>query len=58
AGALADPVLEDRGFPPEILLEEMIPTLKLVIRAVRSGAPNAELQDCATVLSHISLALQ
>ncbi|KAM4556109.1 potassium voltage-gated channel subfamily KQT member 3 isoform 1-T2 [Fundulus diaphanus] len=35
AGALADPVLEDRGFPPEILLEEMIPTLKLVIRAVR-----------------------
>ncbi|XP_043991123.1 potassium voltage-gated channel subfamily KQT member 3 isoform X3 [Gambusia affinis] len=34
-GGLADPVLEDRGFPPEILLEEMIPTLKLVIRAVR-----------------------
>lgn len=37
AGALADPALEERGFPPEILLEEMIPTLKLVIRAVRSG---------------------
>ncbi|XP_028987115.1 potassium voltage-gated channel subfamily KQT member 3 [Betta splendens] len=35
AGALADPALEERGFPPEILLEEMIPTLKLVIRAVR-----------------------
>ncbi|XP_078143669.1 potassium voltage-gated channel subfamily KQT member 3 isoform X2 [Centroberyx gerrardi] len=35
AGALADPALEDRGFPPDILLEEMIPTLKLVIRAVR-----------------------
>uniref|UniRef100_A0A087X6K0 Potassium voltage-gated channel subfamily Q member 3 n=1 Tax=Poecilia formosa TaxID=48698 RepID=A0A087X6K0_POEFO len=34
-GLAADPVLEDRGFPPEILLEEMIPTLKLVIRAVR-----------------------
>ncbi|KAF3698627.1 Potassium voltage-gated channel subfamily KQT member 3 [Channa argus] len=35
AGALADPALEERGFPPEILLEEMIPALKLVIRAVR-----------------------
>ncbi|KAM3866117.1 potassium voltage-gated channel subfamily KQT member 3 [Diretmus argenteus] len=35
AGALADPALEDRGFPADILLEEMIPTLKLVIRAVR-----------------------
>ncbi|XP_069576593.1 potassium voltage-gated channel subfamily KQT member 3 [Brachyistius frenatus] len=35
SGALADPALEERGFPPEILLEEMIPTLKLVIRAVR-----------------------
>uniref|UniRef100_A0AAQ6IRD0 Potassium voltage-gated channel, KQT-like subfamily, member 3 n=1 Tax=Anabas testudineus TaxID=64144 RepID=A0AAQ6IRD0_ANATE len=35
AGALADPALEERGFPPDILLEEMIPTLKLVIRAVR-----------------------
>uniref|UniRef100_A0A3Q2ZQH5 Potassium voltage-gated channel, KQT-like subfamily, member 3 n=2 Tax=Kryptolebias marmoratus TaxID=37003 RepID=A0A3Q2ZQH5_KRYMA len=34
-GVLADPALEDRGFPPDILLEEMIPTLKLVIRAVR-----------------------
>ncbi|XP_034038985.1 LOW QUALITY PROTEIN: potassium voltage-gated channel subfamily KQT member 3 [Thalassophryne amazonica] len=34
-GALADPALEDRGFPPDLLLEEMIPTLKLVIRAVR-----------------------
>jgi len=37
AGALADPALEERGFPPDILMEEMIPTLKLVIRAVRSG---------------------
>lgn len=36
-GVLADPALEDRGFPAEILLEEMIPTLKLVIRAVRSA---------------------
>ncbi|KAM3604637.1 uncharacterized protein V6R79_014164 [Siganus canaliculatus] len=35
AGALPDPALEERGFPPEILMEEMIPTLKLVIRAVR-----------------------
>uniref|UniRef100_A0A3Q3JGD9 Potassium voltage-gated channel, KQT-like subfamily, member 3 n=1 Tax=Monopterus albus TaxID=43700 RepID=A0A3Q3JGD9_MONAL len=35
AGALADPALEERAFPPDILLEEMIPTLKLVIRAVR-----------------------
>ncbi|XP_071348109.1 potassium voltage-gated channel subfamily KQT member 3 [Trachinotus anak] len=35
AGALADPALEERGFPPDILMEEMIPTLKLVIRAVR-----------------------
>ncbi|XP_029970928.1 potassium voltage-gated channel subfamily KQT member 3 [Salarias fasciatus] len=35
AGALADPALEERGFPADILLEEMIPTLKLVIRAVR-----------------------
>ncbi|XP_075993668.1 potassium voltage-gated channel subfamily KQT member 3 isoform X2 [Genypterus blacodes] len=35
SGALADAALEDRGFPPDILLEEMIPTLKLVIRAVR-----------------------
>ncbi|XP_024275684.1 potassium voltage-gated channel subfamily KQT member 3 [Oncorhynchus tshawytscha] len=33
AGALQDP--EERGFPADILLEEMIPTLKLVIRAVR-----------------------
>ncbi|XP_067109005.1 potassium voltage-gated channel subfamily KQT member 3 [Osmerus mordax] len=33
AGGLQDP--EERGFPPDILLEEMIPTLKLVIRAVR-----------------------
>lgn len=40
AGALADPALEERGFPPEILLEEMIPTLKLLIRAVRSGSTN------------------
>ncbi|XP_062285555.1 potassium voltage-gated channel subfamily KQT member 3 [Scomber scombrus] len=35
SGALADPALEERGFPPDILMEEMIPTLKLVIRAVR-----------------------
>ncbi len=40
AGALADPALEERGFPPDILMEEMIPTLKLVIRAVRSGTFN------------------
>ncbi|XP_068423901.1 potassium voltage-gated channel subfamily KQT member 3 [Clinocottus analis] len=33
-GALAEPS-EERGFPPDILMEEMIPTLKLVIRAVR-----------------------
>lgn len=37
AGALAEPALEERGFPADILMEEMIPTLKLVIRAVRSG---------------------
>uniref|UniRef100_A0A8D3CSD7 Potassium voltage-gated channel subfamily Q member 3 n=1 Tax=Scophthalmus maximus TaxID=52904 RepID=A0A8D3CSD7_SCOMX len=30
-----DPALEERGFPADILMEEMIPTLKLVIRAVR-----------------------
>ncbi|XP_028329126.1 potassium voltage-gated channel subfamily KQT member 3 [Gouania willdenowi] len=35
AGALADPALEERGFPADILMEDMIPTLKLVIRAVR-----------------------
>ncbi|XP_029309008.1 potassium voltage-gated channel subfamily KQT member 3 [Cottoperca gobio] len=35
SGALADQALEERGFPPDILMEEMIPTLKLVIRAVR-----------------------
>uniref|UniRef100_H2LQ97 Potassium voltage-gated channel subfamily Q member 3 n=1 Tax=Oryzias latipes TaxID=8090 RepID=H2LQ97_ORYLA len=35
AGALADPALEERGFPPDILMEDMIPTLKLVIRATR-----------------------
>ncbi|XP_068605095.1 potassium voltage-gated channel subfamily KQT member 3 [Brachionichthys hirsutus] len=35
AGALADAALEERGFPPDILMEEMIPTLKLVIRALR-----------------------
>ncbi|CAL8277397.1 unnamed protein product [Lota lota] len=33
--ALADPSLEERGFPPDVLMEDMIPTLKLVIRAVR-----------------------
>ncbi|KAK5860452.1 hypothetical protein PBY51_021927 [Eleginops maclovinus] len=35
SGALAESALEERGFPPDILMEEMIPTLKLVIRAVR-----------------------
>lgn len=40
-GALAEPATEERGFPPEILLEEMIPTLKLVIRAVRSEHQSA-----------------
>ncbi|XP_054623680.1 potassium voltage-gated channel subfamily KQT member 3 [Dunckerocampus dactyliophorus] len=35
AATLPEPVLEERGFPADILLEEMIPTLKLVIRAVR-----------------------
>jgi len=39
-GGLAEPALEERGFPPDILMEEMIPTLKLVIRAVRWGAVN------------------
>ncbi|XP_074506078.1 potassium voltage-gated channel subfamily KQT member 3 isoform X2 [Sebastes fasciatus] len=34
-GGLGESALEDRGFPPDILMEEMIPTLKLVIRAVR-----------------------
>ncbi|XP_065122343.1 potassium voltage-gated channel subfamily KQT member 3 [Paramisgurnus dabryanus] len=33
--ALPDPTPEEKGFPPDILMEEMIPTLKLVIRAVR-----------------------
>ncbi|XP_053738852.1 potassium voltage-gated channel subfamily KQT member 3 isoform X1 [Synchiropus splendidus] len=35
AGALPEQALEERGFPPDILMEDMIPTLKLVIRAVR-----------------------
>ncbi|XP_061695096.1 potassium voltage-gated channel subfamily KQT member 3 [Syngnathoides biaculeatus] len=35
AAALPEVVPEERGFPPDILLEEMIPTLKLAIRAVR-----------------------
>lgn len=35
AGALPEPAMEERGFPPDILMEDMIPTLKLVIRAVR-----------------------
>ncbi|RXN38851.1 potassium voltage-gated channel subfamily KQT member 3 [Labeo rohita] len=34
-GGLPDPTPEEKGFPPDILLEEMIPTLKLVIRALR-----------------------
>uniref|UniRef100_H3CKE7 Potassium voltage-gated channel subfamily Q member 3 n=1 Tax=Tetraodon nigroviridis TaxID=99883 RepID=H3CKE7_TETNG len=33
--APTEAAVEERGFPPDILLEEMIPTLKLVIRAVR-----------------------
>ncbi|XP_061549680.1 potassium voltage-gated channel subfamily KQT member 3 [Phycodurus eques] len=35
AASLPEVVPEERGFPPDILLEEMIPTLKLAIRAVR-----------------------
>ncbi|XP_076837749.1 potassium voltage-gated channel subfamily KQT member 3 [Brachyhypopomus gauderio] len=35
AGGLTDPTPEEKGFPPDILMEDMIPTLKLVIRAVR-----------------------
>ncbi|XP_033914224.3 potassium voltage-gated channel subfamily KQT member 3-like [Acipenser ruthenus] len=35
AGALADTGSEDKGYPSDLLLEEMIPTLKTVIRAVR-----------------------
>ncbi|XP_066543654.1 potassium voltage-gated channel subfamily KQT member 3 [Amia ocellicauda] len=35
AGALPDPGCEDKGFPSDLLLEEMIPTLKMAIRAVR-----------------------
>ncbi|MBN3271530.1 KCNQ3 protein, partial [Polyodon spathula] len=35
AGALADPGSEDKGYPSDLLLEDMIPTLKTVIRAVR-----------------------
>ncbi|XP_077368149.1 potassium voltage-gated channel subfamily KQT member 3 [Festucalex cinctus] len=35
AAPAAEAVPEDRGFPADILLEEMIPTLKLAIRAVR-----------------------
>uniref|UniRef100_A0A8C4T2W6 Potassium voltage-gated channel subfamily Q member 3 n=1 Tax=Erpetoichthys calabaricus TaxID=27687 RepID=A0A8C4T2W6_ERPCA len=35
AGALADPGTEEKGFPSDILMEESIPTLKGVIRAVR-----------------------
>ncbi|TRY91018.1 hypothetical protein DNTS_023034 [Danionella cerebrum] len=34
-GTLPDPTPDEKGFPPDILLEEMIPTLKLVIRAQR-----------------------
>lgn len=33
--APAEAAVEERGFPADLLLEEMIPTLKLVIRAVR-----------------------
>nr|XP_023671557.1 potassium voltage-gated channel subfamily KQT member 3 isoform X1 [Paramormyrops kingsleyae] len=35
AGAPPEGACEDRGFPADVLLEAMIPTLKLVIRAVR-----------------------
>ncbi|KAL2096837.1 hypothetical protein ACEWY4_006044 [Coilia grayii] len=35
AGGLVDSTNDERGFPPDILTEDMIPTLKLVIRAVR-----------------------
>ncbi|MGH0133637.1 UNVERIFIED_CONTAM: hypothetical protein FKN15_056140 [Acipenser sinensis] len=35
AGALADTGSEDKDYPSDLLLEEMIPTLKTVIRAVR-----------------------
>uniref|UniRef100_A0AAV2JUC9 Potassium channel voltage dependent KCNQ C-terminal domain-containing protein n=1 Tax=Knipowitschia caucasica TaxID=637954 RepID=A0AAV2JUC9_KNICA len=35
AVVLTDLSLEERGFPPDILMEETIPALKLVIRAVR-----------------------
>ncbi|XP_062843464.1 potassium voltage-gated channel subfamily KQT member 3 [Trichomycterus rosablanca] len=35
AAGLADPTPEEKGFPSDILMEDMIPTLKLVIRAVR-----------------------
>ncbi|XP_029687484.1 potassium voltage-gated channel subfamily KQT member 3 isoform X1 [Takifugu rubripes] len=34
-GAPTEPPPEERGFPPELLMEDMIPTLKLLIRAVR-----------------------
>ncbi|KAI7809806.1 putative potassium voltage-gated channel subfamily KQT member 3, partial [Triplophysa rosa] len=34
-GGLPDRTPEEKGFPPDILMEDMIPTLKLVIRAVR-----------------------
>ncbi|MGH0119145.1 UNVERIFIED_CONTAM: hypothetical protein FKN15_052974 [Acipenser sinensis] len=36
AGALADTGSEDKDYPSDLLLEEMIPTLKTVIRAVRN----------------------
>uniref|UniRef100_A0A8D2JAX0 Potassium voltage-gated channel subfamily KQT member 3 n=1 Tax=Varanus komodoensis TaxID=61221 RepID=A0A8D2JAX0_VARKO len=32
-----DPLAEDRGYSNELLIEDMIPTLKVVIRAVRYG---------------------
>ncbi|XP_048084548.1 potassium voltage-gated channel subfamily KQT member 3 isoform X1 [Alosa alosa] len=35
AGGLVDSAPEEKGFPPDILREDMIPILKLVIRAVR-----------------------
>ena len=44
---LADPSLEERGFPSDVLMEDMIPTLKLVIRAVRSARKAPPLSQTA-----------
>ncbi|RXM32911.1 Potassium voltage-gated channel subfamily KQT member 3 [Acipenser ruthenus] len=47
AGALADTGSEDKGYPSDLLLEEMIPTLKTVIRAVRNDPylPKGSVQE-------------